>query len=133
MLEGWGDWPPEVVSTSIKRYTCCRDKQGAIGALLAIRSSCGMTADDVESVVIGLPSVAVDIVAEPAAAKRRPASVAQFSVPFGAAAAMLWGRAGLAEYDESRLGDPAAVALMDRVGYEVDPEIDWPPALCGIA
>ena len=37
---------------------------------------------------------------------------------------MLWGRAGLAEYEEARLSDPAALALMDRVGYEVDPEID---------
>ena len=126
LLEGWGQWPLEVVSTSIKRHTCCRYNQGAIDALLAIRSAHGVGADDVESVVIGIPSVAVDIVAEPAAAKRRPTSVvdAQFSLAFGAAAALLWGRAGLAEYDESRLADPAALALMDRVGYEVDAEID---------
>ena len=126
LLEGWGEWPLEVVSTSIKRHTCCRYNQGAIDALLAIRSAHGVHADDVESVVIGIPSVAVDIVAEPAASKRRPASVvdAQFSLPFGAAAALLWGRAGLSEYDETRLDDPAALALMDRVGYEVDPEID---------
>ena len=126
LLEGWGERPLEVVDTSIKRHTCCRYNQGAIDALLAIRAAHGVGADDVESVVIGIPSVAVDIVAEPAAAKRRPASVvdAQFSLAFGAAAALLWGRAGLAEYDESRLDDPAAVALMDRVGYEVDPGID---------
>ena len=126
LLEGWGIWPLEVVSTSIKRHTCCRYNQGAIDALLAIRSAHGVSAGDVDSVVIGIPSVAVDIVAEPAAGKRRPASVvdAQFSLPFGAAAALLWGRAGLSEYDESRLDDPAAQALMDRVAYEVDPAID---------
>ena len=126
LLEGWGRWPLEVVSTSIKRHTCCRYNQGAIDALLAIRSDHGVGAGDVESVVIGIPSVAVDIVAEPAAAKRRPASVvdAQFSLAFGAAAALLWGRAGLAEYDEDRLDDPAAQALMDRVTYEVDSKID---------
>ena len=126
LLEGWGERPLEVVDTSIKRHTCCRYNQGAIDALLAIRATHGVGADDVESVVIGIPSVAVDIVAEPAATKRRPASVvdAQFSLAYGAAAALLWGRAGLAEYDESRLDDPAAVALMDRVEYEVDPEID---------
>ncbi len=126
LLEGWGRWPLEVVSTSIKRHTCCRYNQGAIDALLAIRSDHGVGAGDVESVVIGIPSVAVDIVAEPAASKRRPASVvdAQFSLAFGGAAALLWGRAGLAEYEEARLSDPAALALMDRVGYEVDPEID---------
>ena len=126
LLEGWGDWPLEVVSTSIKRHTCCRYNQGAIDALLAIRSAYGVGAGDVESVVIGIPSVAVDIVAEPVASKRRPSSVvdAQFSLPFGAAAALLWGRAGLAEYDEARLCEPAALTLMERVGYEVDPEID---------
>ena len=126
LLAGWGEWPLEVVSTSIKRHTCCRYNQGAIDALLAIRSAHGLAADDVESVVIGIPSVAVDIVTEPAESKRRPASVvdAQFSLPFGAAAALLWGRAGLAEYDESKLDDPAALALMDRVTYEVDPDID---------
>ena len=125
LMEGWGERPLEVVATSIKRHTCCRYNQGAIDALLAIRSA-GVQAGDVSSVVIGIPSVAVDIVAEPAAAKRRPASVvdAQFSLPFAAAAALLWGRAGLAEYDESRLDDPAALAVMDRVAYEVDPEID---------
>ena len=126
LLEGWGQWPLEVVSTSIKRHTCCRYNQGAIDALLSIRSAHGVGADDVESVVIGIPSIAVDIVAEPAASKRRPASVvdAQFSLAFGAAAALLWGRAGLAEYDEARLADPAALALMDRVDYEIDPAID---------
>lgn len=126
LLEGWGERPLEVVDTSIKRHTCCRYNQGAIDALLTIRATHGVGADDVESVVIGIPSVAVDIVAEPESSKRRPVSVvdAQFSLAFGAAAALLWGRAGLAEYDESRLDDPAAVALMDRVGYEVDPEID---------
>ncbi len=126
LMEGWGRWPLEVVSTSIKRHTCCRYNQGAIDALLAIRSDLGVGAGDVESVVIGIPSVAVDIVAEPAATKRRPVSVvdAQFSLAYGAAAALLWGRAGLAEYGEARLDDPAARALMDRVDYEVDPEID---------
>ena len=126
LLEGWGERPLEVVDTSIKRHTCCRYNQGAIDALLAIRATHGVSADDVASVVIGIPSVAVDIVAEPVAAKRRPASVvdAQFSLAFGAAAALVWGRAGLAEYDESRLDDPAALALMGRVDYEVDPDID---------
>ena len=126
LMAGWGEQPLEVVETSIKRHTCCRYNQGAIDALLAISSEHALAADDVESVLIGIPSVGVDIVAEPADAKRRPASVvdAQFSLPFAAAAALLWGRAGLAEYDESRFDDPAALALMDRVGYEVDPDID---------
>lgn len=125
LMEGWGERPLEVVATSIKRHTCCRYNQGAIDALLAIRAA-GVQAGDVASVVIGVPSVAVDIVAEPAPAKRRPASVvdAQFSLAFAAAAALLWGRAGLAEYDEAKLSEPAALAVMDRVTYEVDPEID---------
>ncbi len=126
LLEGYGQWPLEVVSTSIKRHACCRYKQGPIDALLHIVGEHSVTPSDVESVVIGLPSVATEIVAEPVGAKRRPESVvdAQFSMPFGAAVALQYGQAGLDEYQPHRLADPGVQALMDRVDYRVDPEID---------
>ena len=126
LLEGWGDWPLEVAATSVKAHTCCRYNQGPIDTLLAIRSAHGLTGDEVEDVLIGVPSVAVDIVAEPVGAKRRPRSVvdAQFSLHYGAAVALARGRAGLAEYRTEALDDKDVLELADRVRYEVDPEID---------
>ena len=126
LLEGWGEWPLEVAATSVKAHTCCRYNQGPIDTLLAIRSAHGLTGDEVTDVLIGVPSVAVDIVAEPVGAKRRPRSVvdAQFSLHYGAAVALARGRAGLAEYREDALDDKDVLELADRVRYEVDPEID---------
>lgn len=126
LLEGWGDWPLEVAATSVKAHTCCRYNQGPIDTLLAIRSAHGLAGDEVDDVLIGVPSVAVDIVAEPVGAKRRPRSVvdAQFSLHYGAAVALARGRAGLAEYRTEALDDKDVLELADRVRYEVDPEID---------
>lgn len=126
LLEGWGEWPLEVAATSVKAHTCCRYNQGPIDTLLAIRSAHSLAGDEVEDVLIGVPSVAVDIVAEPVGAKRRPRSVvdAQFSLHYGAAVALARGRAGLAEYREDALDDKDVLELADRVRYEVDPEID---------
>jgi 2-methylcitrate dehydratase PrpD len=126
LLAGWGERPLEVAVTSVKAHTCCRYNQGAIDAVVQLRSAYGLGPEEVESVVIGVPSVAVDIVLEPADSKRRPLSVvdAQFSLPFGVAAALRFGRAGLAEFVDEVIVDPHTTALMDRVAYEVDPQID---------
>ncbi len=126
LLADWGTSPREVVNTSIKAHTCCRYKQGPIDALLKIRQEHQVLPADVTEIVIGLPSTAMEIVAEPHDEKVRPMSVvdAQFSMPFGAALALTHGRAGLDEYVESMLGDPAIVELMGVTHCQADPEID---------
>ena len=126
VLQGWDDGPREVASTSIKAHACCRYKQGQIDALLEIREREGLTADLVESIVLGHPTTALDIIWEPVEAKRRPRSVvdAQFSMPYGAAVAILRGRAGIDEYDGTLLDDPAVARLMGLVDCVGDPEID---------
>ena len=80
------------------------------------------------------PAAGWALVAEPLAAKRRPANVvdAQFSMPFGAAVALLRGHALPADHDAASLADPQLHALMDRVEPYRDPELDarypaqWP-------
>jgi 2-methylcitrate dehydratase PrpD len=126
LLDGFGDRPLEVRATSIKAHSCCRYKQGPIDALLEIRERVQPRIEDVSDVTIGLPTVAIDLIAEPKDAKRRPRSVvdAQFSMPFGAAVALLRGRAGLAEYVDAMLSDPDVIKLMDAVHCESDVKID---------
>lgn len=116
----------EVGRTSIKAHTCCRYKQGPIDALLEIRGAHALDPEQVEAVEIGMLTTGLDLVGEPQAAKRRPRSVvdAQFSMPFGAAVALLEGRAGLAQYEPRHLEAPAVVSLMDRVECVTDPELD---------
>ena len=126
MMAEWGTGPLEVNNTSIKAHTCCRYNQGSIDALIDLRRTNDLAAREVDTIELGVPTVAVDIVVEPAAAKRRPKTVvdAQFSLPYAAAAAIAHGRAGLAQYDEALLDDGDLVALMDRVRAVVDPELD---------
>jgi 2-methylcitrate dehydratase PrpD len=126
LMAEWGSRPLEVVNTSIKAHTCCRYNQGPIDAVLQLRSAHGLSHDDVESVLVGVPSVAVEIVTEPVSTKRRPKSVvdAQFSLPFGVAVGLVHGRAGLGEYTDQVTRDAAVQESMDRVNYVVDPDID---------
>lgn len=126
LLDAWGERPLEVVNTSIKAHTCCRYKQGPIDALLQIRNGSGVAAADIEEIVIGLPTTAMEIVAEPHDVKARPKTIvdAQFSMPFGAGVAFVHGRAGLAEYTDEALSDPVIAAVMDRTRSVADPEID---------
>ena len=126
VMADWGSRPLEVNNTGIKAHACCRYNQASVDALLDLRSAHGLTASDIATVTLGVQSVAVGIVVEPASEKRRPKSVvdAQFSLPYAAAVAIAHGRAGLAEYEESGLTDSAVVGLMDRVEAVADPDID---------
>lgn len=126
LLAGWPDSPLEISQTSVKAHACCRYKQGPIDALIAIRRQHHLDAVNIESIEIGLPTVAIPIVAEPSEAKRRPRSVvdAQFSMPFGAAVAMVHGSAGPRVYVDDALNDDRLIAVMDKVVCVGDPDLD---------
>jgi 2-methylcitrate dehydratase PrpD len=126
LVDGLGTRRLEIHNTSIKAHACCRYKQPAIDAALAIRHEHALSVDDITSVTVGIPSMAVDIIAEPILDKRKPGNVvdAQFSLPFGIAVALQHGRASVVEYNEGALGNETTRMLMDIVTYEVDPDLD---------
>src|SRR6266516_2502665 len=124
----------ELMRTSLKPHACCRYMQGPIDAVLALRAAHPIAPDAVERVEVGMLAAGIPIVCEPAEAKRRPASVvdAQFSLPFGVAAALARGAASPAEFAPVCLHDPTVGALMERVVGVGDPALDaafpraWP-------
>jgi 2-methylcitrate dehydratase PrpD len=126
-----------IARTSVKAHGCCRYEQGPIDAILALRSAHGFGADDVESVRVGMLSGGWGIVAEPLEAKRRPTSVveSQFSMAFGAALAIVRGRAAATDHAEANLGDPELLRVCDLVECYRDPDLDalyparWPAAV----
>jgi 2-methylcitrate dehydratase PrpD len=108
--------------------------QAPIDAILELVRTHHIAADDVAQVTLGILDTAFPIICEPAAIKYAPRSVvdAQFSMPFGAAVALLYRRASLAEFTPAMVAAPRVRALMQRVVHARDPELEqhfpreWP-------
>jgi len=124
----------EIVRVSIKNHACCRYKQSAIDAILNIVSRNELKPQDIKKVKIQLVGTAIPIVAEPESTKRNPKNVvdAQFSMPFGAAVAILRRRAFIDEYQMNLISSKKVKALMQKVECEHNPALDknfpkvWP-------
>lgn len=136
LLKAWGA-PYKVMRTSIKPHACCRYKQGPIDGILEIMRQHRLKASDVQEVKLGILKTGYPIVVEPQEIKYNPKSVvdAQFSMPFGAAVAVLCGRASLNEYTPEKLKSRDVRAMMKRVTCVHDPELDkvfpmrWPASV----
>ena len=65
---------------------------------------------------------------EPLADKRNPANpyAAKFSTPYCVAVGFLRGSAGLSEFTEESVHDSAIKKLARKVGYEIDPNDEYP-------
>ncbi|HLZ72051.1 MAG TPA: MmgE/PrpD family protein [Dehalococcoidia bacterium] len=132
LLDDWSH--PELLRTSSKAHACCRYNQAPLDALLQCMREGGVQAEDVEAVELGVLSVAWNVIAAPRERKLDPHTVvdAQFSLPYGAAVALRFGRAGVAEHREELLRDPAVQALLPRVHCVRDASLDaeyparWP-------
>ena len=70
---------------------------------------------------------------EPLAAKQNPPNgyAAKFSIPYAIAVGMLRGDAGLVDYEEVVVRDPAVRALAGKVRYVVDPDNPYPRQFTG--
>ncbi len=136
ILENWGA-PWEVMNTSIKPHACCRYKQGPIDCIVSLAEEYELSPDEIEAIEIGILDAGFALVAEPEEQKRAPQSVvdAQFSMPFGAALAVLHRNASLDRYCLEEIHDPDIMQLMRRVRCVRDPELDrkfprqWPASV----
>ena len=109
----------EIVETgvTVKLYPSCAGTHPALDALLDLQRQHGVRAEDVESVDIG-----VDTVAPTVLIYERPATglEAKFSMPYCAAAAIVFGRLDVDSFDAARMRNPAVRALLSRVTIAVD-------------
>jgi 2-methylcitrate dehydratase PrpD len=124
----------QIAKTSIKNHACCRYKQSALDAVIDIVSKNNLQPRDIEKVNIQLVGTAISIVVEPKSTKYNPKNVvdAQFSMPFGAAVAILRRKAFIDEYQMDLLSSGEVKDLMQKVECEHNPELDkdypevWP-------
>ncbi|GIX46669.1 MAG: hypothetical protein KatS3mg131_0880 [Candidatus Tectimicrobiota bacterium] len=123
-----------ILATAVKPHACCRYMQAPIDALLELVQRYDLAPSQVAHVTLGILDTAFPIIGEPAEVKYAPRSVvdAQFSMPFGAAVALLYRRASLAEFTPEVIASPAVRELMQKVTLVRDPELDqrfprqWP-------
>jgi 2-methylcitrate dehydratase PrpD len=125
VLEGIGSGF-EILRTSVKPYACCRYMQPPIDGILKIVKENDLQPDQVAKVKIGLLRAGAPLIAEPKENKYNPQSIvdAQFSMPFGAAVALLYRRAGLNEFHPSKIRSEEVRRMMKQVEYFVDLDLD---------
>lgn len=126
----------ETLRLAVKPFPSCRYTHAAMDALKKIVADEGVTADEVESVEIGLPLTGMKIVSFPEEVKHNPKSIVdgQFSMPFCAAVVlregtMLW------DHYATHLSDPKTLALTKKITCVNDPEVQalFPANMAGKA
>lgn len=108
----------ETTEIAFKPYPSCHASHAVLDAVV----NAGIRAEDPGEIVALVPgAVAVELVLEPAARKRRPATPydAKFSLPYCAGALLVHGELGLESFTPEAIADPRILAIADRVSYEV--------------
>jgi 2-methylcitrate dehydratase PrpD len=133
VMEGVGS-QYEILRTSVKPHACCRYMQPPIDAILKIVKENDLPPEKVEKVRVGILQAGAHLIAEPLEEKYTPKSIvdAQFSMPFGAAVAILYRKAGLGEFHLSNIRSEEVKRMMRRVECFVEPDLErtfpkqWP-------
>jgi 2-methylcitrate dehydratase PrpD len=107
----------EILYTAVKPHACCRYMQGPIDAIIEIRREHTIDPQQIENIEIAILEAGWGIVSEPTEKKYHPESVvdAQFSMPFGAAVAVLCGAAGLDQFTLEQVRSPQVQRMMRKV------------------
>jgi 2-methylcitrate dehydratase PrpD len=124
----------EIMRTSVKPHACCRYMQGPIDAILALVREHDLQPDQVRGIEVGVLEAGWPLVVEPCKQKYNPQSIveAQFSMPFGAAVAVMCRAAGLDQFTEENVHNPRIRRMMEKVvmngdsGLEKNFPKQWP-------
>lgn len=123
----------EILDTDVKPYPCGHISHPYMDCALRLRDEHGLTPEQIDSIELHVPAAAVPILLEPIADKRRPASsyAARFSMPYAVAVILTRGRAGIDEFSDEAIRDPAASMLCDRTTYLIDDTLPFPHTFPG--
>jgi len=111
-----------VAETSNKWHACCRHTHPAADAFLEVMTTHGLAADRIARVTARVSQAAIDVLGP--AASPRTVHQAKFSMGTVLGLLAVHGRAGLSEFEEHALTDPAVAALRDKVGMVLDAEVE---------
>ncbi len=126
MLEklDYSEYPIEIAS--FKPYACCRYNHAPIDSILKIMADNHIKADDIDRIVIDTCSMAIRAVVEPGQIKYNPpnTAAAQFSLPYTAACAALFGEVSVAQFTDEKLIDPDIRRFINKVEMVHTGEMD---------
>ncbi len=131
MLEGVGErWLSAAIA--FKPYACGTMAHPYIDCARKLVAQ-GVRPEEVAAIECKTAEGIVHRLWEPLAAKQSPPNgyAAKFSIPYAIAVGMLRGDAGLIEYEDSVVRDPAVRALAAKVRYVIDPDNPYPRQFTG--
>jgi 2-methylcitrate dehydratase PrpD len=131
MLDGAGEqWLSADIA--FKAYACGTMAHPYIDCARKLVAD-GLNPGDVISIECNTAEGIVHRLWEPLAAKRRPPNgyAAKFSIPYAIAVGMLRDDAGLTDYEEAVVHDPAVRGLAAKVSYVIDPDNPYPRQFTG--
>ena len=116
----------ELLNLSYKPYPCCRDTHSSIDAILQLRDESSRSADDIESIRVGVTAPGYQMVCVPEPVRRAPTTIveAQFSIPYTVAAAWIDGPPRIGHFSDESLQRGDILELAARVEPYADQDID---------
>ena len=122
----------EIAELTFKPYPCGSIAQPYMDCAARLRER-GIRAEQVRAIRCRTAAGPVPRLWEPLAAKHAPPNgyAAKFSLPYLVAVVLVKGRAGLAEFTDEAVRDKDVLRVAERVGYELDPTIDYPRQFVG--
>jgi 2-methylcitrate dehydratase PrpD len=123
----------EIPKLTFKSYPCGSISHPYMDCALKIKQKYAPQPDKISEVVCRTAEGPVHRLWEPLAAKQKPVSSygAKFSLPYSIAVMLIRGRAGLDEFSDEAIRDPAVLRFAARVRYVLDPTIDYPRHFSG--
>lgn len=131
LVDGLGmDWIVETLA--FKPYACGTMTQPFIDCAKMLARS-GVSADEIVAITCKVGEGTVHRLWEPIAKKRNPPNgyAGKFSTPYCIAVGFTDGEAGLGQFTDERVLDPALRALAAKVSYEIDPTDPYPSNFVG--
>lgn len=122
----------ELESLAFKPYACGTMAQPFIDAAIKLRGELD-NANAVVEIIAPTSEAILHRLWEPVAEKAAPSTPysAKFSVPYCIAVGLIRGAAGLSEFTDETIRDPALLQLAGKVQYEVNPDDPYPENYVG--
>ena len=123
----------EVMNVAVKPLPACHFTHACADAAVAIRQDHDLMPGDIADVMALVPEEVIKTVCEPRTTKVKPQNSydAQFSIHYAIASGLLRGRFALPDLEQEAFTDPEALALMQKVAYDVDPNSRFPKYYSG--